>query len=62
MGHAWLASEQHVYDTNSNEVWSWKDYSAKYKAKVLVRYNRAQAIDVGTRHRHCGPWEEIPTG
>jgi hypothetical protein len=58
IGYAWLIRDQGVFDSNSDTERSWNNYSAKYKAKPFVRYSRTQAIALGTRLGHYGPWDE----
>jgi hypothetical protein len=56
IGHAWLISQKRVYDPVSDSEWICSDYLAKYGAKPHERYSRTNAMEIGAKLGHYGPW------
>jgi hypothetical protein len=54
--HAWLESDDQVYDTTLDRTFAKDDYYRQYGACSLVIYTAAEAARLVLDEGHYGPW------
>jgi hypothetical protein len=54
--HAWLQSDDQVYDTTLDQAFAKDDYYRRYSARSLVSYSLVEAALLVVDEGHYGPW------
>ena len=55
--HAWLRlPDGRVWDPTDNAYVTAAEYETAYHATPIREYTKRQAVQLGLKHRHYGPW------